>query len=88
MQLSLQGKPSVDHGMSLQFRVLASSGNYLPRHFNARRMNGDRPSLSLGPNANCISYAPVLHWGELGPKLEGTQCLVARGKQYGLRRNL
>jgi hypothetical protein len=30
-------------------------------YLDARRMNGDRPLISLNPSADGVSYAPVLH---------------------------
>ena len=58
-------EPFVYQEMSLQFCSLAWPDNDLTGHFNAPRMNSDRPLLSLDPNADRIPYASVLHRGSL-----------------------
>jgi hypothetical protein len=46
--------------MSQHFCFFSWSGNDLSGHFNALRIYGHRPLLSLDPNADGISYASAL----------------------------
>jgi hypothetical protein len=54
-------QPTIYQGASLQFCVATWSDDDPPLHLDARRMNGDRPLISLNPSADGVSYASVLH---------------------------
>jgi len=55
------GKPSVNHGTSQRFGLLAVPGYDLSGHFDVARMNGYDPLIALDPGADGVSYSLILH---------------------------
>ena len=58
---TLRRAPPVDHRSSYQLRSLTGASNDSFRAFDARRVNGDSPFVSLDPSADRIPDPPVLH---------------------------
>jgi len=60
------GKPSVNHGTSQRFGLLAVPGYDLSGHFDVARMNGYDPLIALDPGADGVSYSLILHMPQTG----------------------
>src|SRR5271169_3206123 len=54
--------------MGQHFRHLTGAGYGFSAIFNAGRMNGDDPLISLDLSADGVSYAPVFHMVHLMPR--------------------
>jgi hypothetical protein len=54
--------------MGQHFRHLTGAGYGFSAIFNASRMNGDDPLISLDLSADGVSYAPVFHMVHLMPR--------------------
>jgi hypothetical protein len=47
--------------MGQMLRFFARSGNSLYRHFNAGRVNGYAPLITLDPHTNRVTNVPLFH---------------------------